>query len=258
MTECETTAIFLSIALCSLGVFLGVVGNKLVSTKNNSKWKFGFYIFGGLSIISAIIYYFNPPSQLNFLYYFILAILFISGICLLIFTRKIIDRKYIYKSSELSPIINTFSKVADNEIKLFGGDFSFLGQSSTEIDQHQQYSFLKKCNFRSILILCEEPKNINTKMRYGKLITELKGVQLRFYNPEAADLQIRGRMKKVQGVAKLLIFSKEDSGKYKTIETDTANSFGALYDNIWNLVWSLAKQPNNVQIEEYKDQFIKR
>jgi hypothetical protein len=79
----------------------------------------------------------------------------------------------------------------------------------------------------------------------------LKGVELKFYNPEIADLRVRGRMKEVQGVMKLLMYTKVEQGKYETIETDVACTKGALYKNIWNLIWSLANELNSTQKDEY-------
>ena len=79
--------------------------------------------------------------------------------------------------------------------------------------------------------------------------------ELRFYNPEEADLRVRGRIIKVNGVDKLLVYNKIKSGKYQAIENDTSNSNGALYNGIWELVWSLAKQPTPEQIGMYKGLF---
>lgn len=124
------------------------------------------------------------------------------------------------------------------------------------MDINDQYSHLKSLCFRKLLILCEAPADNSTKIRYGKIIQEMRGVELKFYNPDEADLRIRGRLKTLQGVERLLIYSKVDSGLYKTIETDTANSNGALYSNIWRLIWSLAKEPSREQIEEFKSLFI--
>ena len=78
----------------------------------------------------------------------------------------------------------------------------------------------------------------------------MKNVELRFYNPNEADLRIRGRLKTFQGVEKLLIYSKIEPKKYHAIETDTANSNGALYNNIWKLAWSLASRLNSKEKSE--------
>ncbi len=64
-------------------------------------------------------------------------------------------------------------------------------------------------------------------------------------------------MKTISGVEKLLIYSKIKSGKYLAIETDTANSNGALYNNIWKLIWSLATRLSSQQKTEYKDLYMK-
>jgi hypothetical protein len=90
-------------------------------------------------------------------------------------------------------------------------------------------------------------------LRYGKIITEIHNVELRYYQPEKADLRVRGRIIEVNGVNKLLMYTKNKPGSYQAIETDTANSSGALYGNIWDLIWSLAIIPMPEQIKSYKD-----
>lgn len=81
---------------------------------------------------------------------------------------------------------------------------------------------------------------------------------LRFYKPDRADLKVRGRIIQLQGVDKLLMYSRIESGIYQAIETDTSNSNGALYNNIWQLIWSLADKPTQAQLDLYKGLFSKR
>ena len=80
---------------------------------------------------------------------------------------------------------------------------------------------------------------------------ELTGVELKFYRPDKADLQIRGRMITIAGAEKLLIYSKLENGYYETIRTDTGHTSGALYGNIWDLIWSLAERLTDAQRNEY-------
>jgi hypothetical protein len=54
-----------------------------------------------------------------------------------------------------------------------------------------------------------------------------------------AESRVRGRIIKVDGVNKLLVFIKIRPGIYQAVETDTGNTSGALYNNIWDLAWSL-------------------
>lgn len=77
-------------------------------------------------------------------------------------------------------------------------------------------------------------------------------MELRFYEPENADLKVRGRIIQVQGVTKLLMYTKIRSGIYQSLETDTANSNGALYNNIWELAWALALKPMQQELDSYK------
>ena len=255
METSELTNIIISFATISLGAFLGALGNKLVTHNSQTNWKWGFYLLSIISLILVFVYPFLADS-LNFGDYFGLSILIISSICLFIFTKRFLDKKSIYKTLELDPIINKFTDLSDhNEIKLFGGDLNFFGNTTSEMDNNNQYNHLKSICFRKLLILCEEPADTLTKIRYGKILHEMRGVELKFYNPDEADLRIRGRLKTLQGAERLLIYSKVDSGLYKTIETDTANSNGALYSNIWRLIWSLAKKPSSERIEEFKSLF---
>lgn len=242
--------LLLAFTTISLGAFLGALGNKLVTHNSQTGWKWAFYVLGILSIIFSVIciIFIKPLELIDYAY---LIVLFTTGIFLIIFTYKFLDRKYIYKTSELDPIVNSFTTTADTtEIKLFGGDLNFFGNSPTDMDLNNQYNHLKSIAFKKISILCEMPVDISTKVRYGKILHDMKNVELRFYNPNEADLRIRGRLKTFQGVEKLLIYSKIEPKKYHAIETDTANSNGALYNNIWKLAWSLASRLNSKEKSE--------
>jgi len=244
----------IALAGITMGTFFGVAGNKLVSSNNLTNLKWIFYFLGVTSIVVGVIFIVCFFKSLD-LYGTISTItLIVSGIALFILTYRILDIKYIFRTKELAPIINNWTSNADHrEIKLFGGDLSFFGNPFSEMNSDLQYTFLKSKNFSKISILCEEPKNNESRIRYGKIIDELSNVELKFYKPEEADLQIRGRLKTLNGVAKLLVYFKIKSGKYQTIETDTANSSGALYNNIWDLTWSLARSP----LTSEKEGFVK-
>jgi len=255
MESTELTQYFLAFASTTLGTFLGAVGNKLVTYNSQTKWKWAFYMLGICAIISIPIYL-KITNNLFFINYFTVSILGVSAVCIIIFTRKFLDKKSVFKTSELNPIINEFTSLSDHaEIKLFGGDLNFFGNGSSEMDKNSQYNHLKSIGFKKVSILCEVPRDTSTKIRYGKILHEMKGVTLKFYNPDEADLLIRGRMKTFQGVEKLMIYSKIESGKYQAIETDTANSNGALYNNIWKLIWSLAIDINELKRTEYLNLF---
>ncbi len=111
----------------------------------------------------------------------------------------------------------------------------FFGNSTSDIDGNIQYNYLKALRFNRVLILCEEPNSPETRIRYGKILAEIPHTSLGFYNPELADLRVRGRLIRVNGSTKLLMYTKDKPGYYKAIETDTGNSNGALYNNIWEL-----------------------
>jgi hypothetical protein len=242
-------------ASIAFGAFLGVIGNKLIVVKENTNWKWAYYIFGALVLLFGIVEIFREWSlikQGDLLVILIIVLSIAACILILFATKKLLDVKNIYSIPELDPVINKFTRLGDrNEIKLFGGDLNFLGNSGAEIDNNKQYSELRARQFARVLILCEEPKSADTRLRYGKLFTDIANVELRFYKPDKADLRVRGRLIKVNGVDKLLMYTKVRPGFYQAIETDTANSNGALYNNIWELVWSMAEVPTPAQCEQF-------
>src|SRR5690606_18030227 len=125
---------------------------------------------------------------------------------------------------ELDPIVNKWTSNADNsEIKLFGGDLSFFGQGPNNMDVNAQYTHLRSLGFNHILILCEDPNDNIKRIRYGKILSDMPTAKLKFYNPDKADMRVRGRIIKVHGVNKLLVYTKVQSGVYQAIETDMAN-----------------------------------
>ncbi len=240
-----------------IAAFIDVLGHKLV--KGKSVWKWAFYILGGGDLLFALLLAIMNWHELikpDWRMLLNIALAIVAGFLLLIYTKIVLDKKTTYTVPELDPIINKFTKDADRqEIKLFGGDLNFLGETPMQINEHPQYSCLRAANFDKVSILCEEPTDNTKKIRYGKILTEIPNTELRFYNPRNADLKVRGRIIKVQGIARLLMYTKVRHGIYQAIETNTADSNGLLYNNIWELVWSLATKPSAVQIQSYTDLF---
>ena len=101
-------------------------------------------------------------------------------------------------------------------------------------------------------ILCIKPIKTEEKIRYGKILNDLPQVRFKYYNPPKADLNLRGRLKTLNNVTHLLMYNKIQSGIYEAVATDTANHSGALYNHIWNLIWDLAIEPTEQEINEYK------
>lgn len=81
----------------------------------------------------------------------------------------------------------------------------------------------------------------------------MQGVKMRYYQPNEANLSLRGRITRYQGGDRLLMYFKISKQTYQAIETDTANSNGALYKNIWNLIWDLAKVPDQAELQQFMD-----
>jgi len=248
--------LILTCASISLGAILGVLRSKIFATKDNNKLHYFFYAFCTIVVLGSIlvgIIYWNELESFDI--GVLIAGIIISTL-LWMATNKFLFFKNIFKTTELDPIVNKFTSNADkNEIKLFGGDLNFLGNSPSEIDNNKQYTHLRSLAFKKVSILCEIPHTQIQKIRYGKILYELPYAELRFYEPEGADLRVRGRIIQVQGVTKLLMYTKIRSGIYQSLETDTANSNGALYNNIWELAWSLAQRPSQNDIESYKSLF---
>jgi hypothetical protein len=241
--------------LCG-GAFFGVLGSRMVAINDRTGWKWAFYSIAIVVFASGIVYAIAFRNELNTNSSIGIVLSIVFAALTIFFTKKFLDVKNVYRTVELNPIINQFTEMADkNEIKLFGGDLNFFGNSTNEIDIHPQYTKLRALQFNKVSILCEEPNNPNKMLRYGKLLVEIPNVELRFYHPEEADLRVRGRLIKVNGVDKLLMYNKMGAGRYRTIETDTANSNGALYNNIWDLVWSMAIKPEPEQVQSYIELF---
>ena len=91
---------------------------------------------------------------------------------------------------------------------MFGRDLNFLGNNPQEMIGNAQYNHLLTMGFNRVLILCEAPKNNIQKIRYGKILHDFKGAELKFYYPDKADLKVRGRIIKVSNVNRLLYVYK--------------------------------------------------
>lgn len=245
-------------SLC-LGAFFGVLRSKIFATRTKTGLHYFFYGFSIIVFLASITSGFIYWSDFS-LFGIIGSVLAIfSSIALFIFTKRYLLVKDVYHTSELDHIVNSFTANGDkNEIKMFGGDLNFFGNTPSDMDNNAQYHYLRSLEFNKISILCEEPNDNTKKIRYGKILHDMPETELRFYNPKEADLKVRGRMIKVQGSDKLLMYTRVKSKHYQALETDTGNSGGALYNNIWNLVWSLAVKPTPPQLQDYKNLFSNR
>jgi hypothetical protein len=258
----HVTAILLSGTSICFGAFLGVLRSKIFATKSKTNLHKLFYAFSALIFLFSIFFLFNNWNEIfkpSWFGIIVESVAIVSSVSLIILTKKYLVVKDIYNTSELDPIINKFTESADkDQIKLFGGDLNFFGNYPSQIDMHPQYLTLRSLQFKKIFILCEKPKDTSVKIRYGKILHDMPQTQLRYYEPDRADLKVRGRIIEVTGSVKLLMYTKIESKVYQAISTDTANSNGALYNNIWELVWSLAFVPDIKEIQSYKDLFLNK
>lgn len=239
----------------AFGAFLAIIRSAIWAKKIRTPLLWIYRLLAIFAMISPVIYYmgFKTDQEYNVVLIFKLACVFLAGCLLVIATEKFLNKKDIYKSSELDPIVNKFTDDADRtEIKLFGGDLNFFGENLDEMKKDNQYTHLMDKKFKSILILCEKPSSNLQKMRYGRILLDMPYTKFRFYHPELADLKVRGRIIQVHGAHKLLIYTKVKSKHYRAIETDTSDSDGQRYLSIWNLVWSLALKPTESELQEYK------
>ncbi len=266
----DVLKLLLAGASLTAGAFFTALRAKITSTKYKNWLHTSFYVISAIIIIGAgsVIYSFwseifakndeMPDSKNNWFAVFVIALSITSSLALIWVTYKFLVGTYQYTVDKLNPIVNKFSENADkNNIKLLAGNLDFFGKSIPDIDKHPQYICLRKESFSRIQILCTPPNLNEDKMRYGKIISDLPTVELRYYKPTSADLNVRGRIKTLGGVPMLLIYNKIQSGLYEAIELNTAESQGAHYSSLWSLIWDLADSPTQEQLSEYKDIYQK-
>ncbi len=255
MTYDNLLKLLLAGASLCLGAYLAAIRSRISSLKIRNSLHYSFYVVSFLIFTSSLVTIFlqwNKLIEPDWFGIIVLVAALTSSILLFLFTKRSIVGKHQYKTKELDPIVNAFTENADKKnIKLLAGDINFFGNYPKDMEENSQYKCLKKESFREIQILCIEPTTNEGKTRYGKIISDLPGVELKYYNPPQADLLIRGRLKTLNNVTHLLIYKKIESGIYEALELDTANSSGALYNYIWNLIWELAKSPSQEQLREY-------
>lgn len=265
MTLDNVIKVLLAGTMLCLGSYLTALRSKITTHKVKSNLHIAFYLITGAFFISAIFsfcYYwseiFYDTGSFKPNVFAIIVILSCLSACtaLFIFTKRNLIGKYQYKTLELDPIVNKFTEKADKDnIRLLAGDINFFGNYPNEMEANAQYSCLKKEGFREIQILCWKPGTNKEKIRYGKLIDDFPQVKLKYYKPLKADLKIRGRLKTFNNVTHLLIYNKVQPGVYEALETDTANSSGAMYNHLWDLIWESAELPTEDQLKEYKELF---
>jgi len=241
-------------ASITLGALLAAVRAKVSSSNGKTVLSYLFYFVSILAILSCVIGFFFYYNSLNLFGVIVIVVTILSSMGLFAITYVFLPGKNHYTIAELNPIVNDFTKNADTRnIRLLAGDINFFGQTPNDMDGHSQYICLRTKGFQKIEILCLEPLTNTEKIRYGKMLCDFNQVEFRYYQPTQADLQIRGRMKTHNNVTKLLIYKKVTPGVYEAIESDTSDTTWALYDHIWNLIWTLARRPTAQQIAEYKD-----
>lgn len=238
------------------GAFLTALRAKLANTRQKNWLHISFYVVAAVVIAGTVYTGISFRSEIlkpNWFAIIVLVVALVFSCALIWVTYKFLTGKYQYSVTELNPVVNYFSRNADKgNIKLLAGNLDFFGKSEQEIDKHSQYICLREEGFREIQILCTAPVSNQDKMRYGKIITDFPTTKLKYYRPPMADLKVRGRIKTLNNVTRLLIYSKIVPGKYEALELNTADTDGALYTNLWDLIWELAEAPTEMQLNEYR------
>lgn len=251
----ESLKILLPAGTLAAGAALTALRSKLATTKQKNALHWTFYVVSGLiflGTVAALLFFFKQIFEPNWFAILVCAISIASSVGLFWSTKRFLLGKNQFKTSELDPVVNNFTRNADKEnIKLLAGNLDFLGTSRQQIDSHQQYRCLLEEGFRQIEILCVAPLNNADKMRYGKILVDFQGVELRYYDPEKADLKVRGRIKTINNVTRLLIYNRVSHRIYQALELDTADKNGAHFTRLWNLVWEIAVKPTPEQLHEY-------
>lgn len=238
------------------GAFLTALRAKLANTKQKNWLHIVFYVVSGivvLGVILTLLVFWKDILKPDWFAVIVLAIGLIFSVALIWVTNRFLTGKYQYTTDELDPVVNKFSRNADKDnIKLLAGKLDFFGTSAQEMNKHPQYKCLREMSFQAIQVLCKPPVQNEDKFRYGKILTDFPFIELRYYRPVHADLKVRGRIKTLNNVTRLLIYSKIEHEKYEALELNTADNDGALYTHLWNLIWGLADPPSSGQIAEYK------
>jgi len=239
------------------GAGLTALRAKLTSTKHKNWLHWFFYSVSGLILLGTLGTLYTHSKEIagppvNSFAWIVAGIAVISSIFLIVITKKLLVGKHQYKTSELDPVVNKFTRNADKRnIKLLAGDLDFWG-SSDQMDQNAQYVCLRQQKFKEIQILCIRPLTNSSKMIYGKILSDLPQAVMRYYKPSQADLNVRGRIKTLSNVPRLLIYRKVADRLYEALELDTADSDGAHYTLLWNLVWEIADKLTTEETNEYK------
>lgn len=253
----DENALKLLIAGASLtgGAFLTAARQRLASSKKKTWLHWIFHCISGIVIIGALLYTvrsFNSSSNPDWFAITIIILAVGFSIALSFATHKWLAGKRQFSTDELDPIVNKFSSDSDSDnIRLIAGNLDFF-ESKGKMELHPQYTRLRELQFQSIDILCKHPVSAEDERRYGKILTDFPRAIIKFYNPDAADVKIRGRITTLSGVPKLLIYNKIAAGRYQLLELNTAENDGALYSRLWELLWATAGKPTEEEIAAYK------
>lgn len=253
----DENALKLLIAGASLtgGAFLTAVRQRLSASKKKDWLHWIFHFVSGVVILGTIFYAvhsFNRSGSPDWFAIIIMILSVVFSVALSFATHKWLAGKRQFSTDELDPIVNKFSSDSDSDnIRLIAGNLDFF-ESKGKMELHPQYARLRELQFQSIDILCKHPISAEDERRYGKILIDFPRARFRFYNPEFADVKIRGRITTLSGVPKLLIYNKIAAGRYQLLELNTAENDGALYSRLWELLWNTAKEPTPAAIAAFK------
>lgn len=229
------------------GACISIACSVMIRQQFKEYWKFYnfyfLYIIYLFSIILGIWHLTHRPTDT--ITGWVVIISAIAACVITFFSFR--DNRFL-KLKNIAPKIIQFTEDAKNdEICLLGGDLNFFGEFDN-MDENKQYRQLKEKEFNRILILCQRPKSINVQKRYGKILKDFTDVvEIRYYDNNAADKHIRGRIKWKLGshIQQALIYQRIDKNRYQVkredITCDDAN-LGTPYIYLWSFLWNNAKQ----------------
>jgi hypothetical protein len=250
-----------NLLLLLAGVFFGLLSNILTNKSTNFHWlSIGFYLLGvciGVFCIYMIFSSWKVPDTPNIKNGFIG--IFISILYLVAVYFLLNQKEKLYTPFQLDPFIRKFtdnSKV--DTLKMFAGDLNFLGDNPTEMDNNEQFKQLTKLGFNKVQILCKKPdlSSPDSIKRYGKVLSDIKNVELRFYTETVQDLKLRGRFAKyAPSVDAMSIYERINATHYRVIESNINNYDCGLFIRIFKMTWANAEIPNNTDISSWIAQY---
>lgn len=245
----------------SLILFISILASFLSGKSNIKKiWIISFLLFSPIILIIAyyLFYVFFTQSSLGIVFW--INSIFLLVITIIAITLTYLDGMASKKSVNKKMIGFTKNIKSYDEIRLFAGDLSFLGNiKDGSIERNQQYIQLKDLcdnNACKIKVICHKPENSDFKVRLGHLLYNINNISIEFYNfreckhsvgikCENPDLNLRGRIiSDSNGLEHIFLTDNSDksSKRLKLFILNSASKDGRLYIKLWDLWWEKCEE----------------